>query len=376
MTTDKNKDIDEIVEEFDEKIEEISTDKFPCPSCGGNMAFSPTEQKLQCPYCKTVVDIENESIEVKEYHLAEAEEMASHNWGNEKIVIKCSNCGGETVMDSSMQAQFCSFCGSSHILKTDENIGIKPETILPFSLDAKKSKDKFKKWIGGKFFAPKEVKQKHTLNRLQGIYIPFFTYDADSTTAYTAKRGVYYYTTHTSQVNGKMVTKRIRHTRWTTVRGVYAQYYDDVLVNSSKNMDDAMIKKIGGFDLRKLLPYKPEYMSGFVAEKYSLSLDEGWQKAKNQIDNRIDQGIRMQVGGDEFRLVNKSTNYGDIKFKHILLPMWMSAYKFKEKAYRFLINGQTGQVNGEYPKSALKISLVVLSVILIGAVAFFFLSRQ
>lgn len=366
----------ENVEEFDEKIEEMSADKFSCPSCGGNMVFAPTEQKLQCPYCKTVVEIENEETEVKEYNLSEAEELATHNWGGDKVVFRCSNCGGATVMDSSVQAQFCSFCGSSHVLKTEEDIGIRPETIVPFTIDSSMGKKKFKDWIKKKFFAPKEVKENHTLDRLRGVYIPFFTYDSDSSTAYTAKRGVYYYTTHTSMVNGKPVTKTVRHTRWTTVRGIYSNYYDDVLVNLSKNIDEGLLKKMGGFDLRKLLPYKSEYMSGFIAEKYSISLNDGWHKAKIDIDSQIDMGIRNQVGGDEFRLVNKSTSYGDIKFKHILLPLWISAYKYKDKTYRFLINGQTGRVSGEYPKSPLKIAMVVLGVIIIAAAAYLFLANQ
>jgi hypothetical protein len=340
------------------------------------MVFAPMEQKLQCPYCKTVVEIENEETEVKEYNLSEAEELATHNWGGDKVVFRCSNCGGATVMDSSVQAQFCSFCGSSHVLKTEEDIGIRPETIVPFTIDSSMGKKKFKDWIKKKFFAPKEVKENHTLDRLRGVYIPFFTYDSDSSTAYTAKRGVYYYTTHTSMVNGKPVTKTVRHTRWTTVRGIYSNYYDDVLVNLSKNIDEGLLKKMGGFDLRKLLPYKSEYMSGFIAEKYSISLNDGWHKAKIDIDSQIDMGIRNQVGGDEFRLVNKSTSYGDIKFKHILLPLWISAYKYKDKTYRFLINGQTGRVSGEYPKSPLKIAMVALGVIIIAAAAYLFLANQ
>ena len=233
---------------------------------------------------------------------------------------------------------------------------------------------KFKKWIKGKLFAPNELRKNQTIERLQGIYIPFFTYDSDSSTVYTAQRGTYYYTTQTSVVNGKTVTRQIRHTMWTTVRGVFNNYFDDVLVNSSKNIDDDLVNKIGGFDLRKLMPYKPDYMSGFIAEKYSISLNEGWQKAKITVDNMINDGIRRQVGGNEFRLVNKSTSYGEIKFKHILLPMWMSAYKFKEKLYKFLINGQTGNISGKYPKSILKIAALILGVTIIGLFVYFFFS--
>jgi DNA-directed RNA polymerase subunit RPC12/RpoP len=363
--------VDDIGEDEDDgQIHEVGTDKFPCPSCGGNMEFSPDEQKLQCPYCKTVVEIENEETDVREYNLRDAEDKASHNWGGDKVVFKCSNCGGATVVDSSAKASFCSFCGSSHVVKTDEKAGIKPETMVPFKINSDKAKKKFKSWIKGKFFAPGQVKKDQTLERLQGVYIPFFTYDSSSNTAYTAKRGTHYYTTRTKVVNGKTVTERVRHTRWTTVRGVYSNYFDDVLVNVSRNIDDDLVKRMGGYNLRKLLPYKAEYMSGFIAEKYSLSLNEGWYKAKMDIDDSIDQGIRRQVGGDEFRLLNKNTDYGQIKYKHVLLPLWMSAYKYKEKIYKFLVNGQTGKVSGQYPKSPFKIAGVVLTVALIGLIGY------
>lgn len=364
----KSNDIQE--EEDDGKIQEVGTDKFPCPSCGGIMEFSPDEQRLQCPYCKTVVEIENEETYVREYKLRDAEEKASHNWGEDKLVIKCSNCGGATVVDSSAKASFCSFCGSSHVVKTDENAGIKPESMIPFKVNREKGKKKFKSWIRGKFFAPGELKNDQTLERLQGVYIPFFTYDSPSNTAYTAKRGTYYYTSRTRVVNGKTVTERVRHTRWTTVRGIYSNYFDDVLVNVSRKIDDDLVKRMGGYKLRKLLPYKAEYMSGFMAEKYSISLNDGWHKAKMDIDDRIDMGIRRQVGGDEFRLLNKSTDYGEIKYKHLLLPMWISAYRYKDKTYKFLVNGQTGKVSGEYPKSPLKIAGVVLTLVLTGLLAY------
>jgi hypothetical protein len=367
---------DDLKDEDDGEIREVGTDKFPCPSCGGNMEFSPDEQKLQCSYCKTIVEIENEETDVREYNLRDAEEKASHNWGGDKIVIKCSNCGGATISDSSTKARFCSFCGSSHIVRTDESIGIKPETMIPFKVNSEKGKKKFKSWIKGKFFAPGEIKKDQRLERLQGVYIPFFTYDSSSNTAYTAKRGTYYYTTRTRVVNGKTVSERVRHTRWTTVRGIYSNFFDDVQVNVSKNIDDDLVKKMGGYNLGKLLPYKAEYMSGFIAEKYSLSLNDGWHKAKMDIDDKIDHGIRRQVGGDEFRLLNKSTDYGEIKYKHVLLPMWMSAYKFKKKIYKFLVNGQTGKVSGEYPKSPIKIAGVVLTVLLLGFLIYLLISNR
>lgn len=366
-----------IIEEED-GIEEISTQKFTCPNCGGAMEFSAKEQKLQCKYCKTVVDIESEETDIKEYNFDEMDDLNNHSWGGEEKIIKCSNCGGETIVDSYTAADYCVFCGSSHVVESkDEDIGIKPESLIPFAITKEEAQNKFKSWIKGKFFAPKEVRNVQALNKLKGTYIPFFTYDSDVTTAYVAKRGTYYYTTYTTTENGKTVTKRRRHIRWKTVRGVYKNYFDDVLINASKKIDEKLMKRIGQFKLKKLTKFKTEYLSGFFAEKYSKSLKEGWNDAKISIDSDVFHGIRKQVGGDEFRLVNRSTNYADVKFKHILLPIWMSSYVFKSKTYNFLINAETGKVSGEYPKSIGKIAGVVIGILaIIGIVAYIYMKKN
>lgn len=372
----KAEQFDITIDEEEEGIEEVSTDKFVCPNCGGGMEFCIDEQKLQCLYCNTTVNLEDEETSVKEYSFNELEHLKYHSWGGKEKVIKCENCGGETVIDEMTAADYCAFCGSSHIVESNkEDVGIKPETIIPFKIVKKDAEKKFKKWIRSKFFAPKEVKNRQVLDKLKGVYIPFFTYDSNSSTAYVARKGTYYYTTHTKRVNGKTVTERRRHTRWRTVRGVYTEYFNDILINASTKIKDKLANRLGDFKLKELKTYKKEYLSGFLAEKYSKSLNEGWIEAKDIIDGDIYQGIRRQVGGDEFRLVNRSTNYGDIKFKHILLPIWMSSYSFKNKMYSFIINGQTGKVSGEYPKSPGKIIAVILGVILIGLIIYMLISN-
>ncbi len=376
MAKDFENDSDVLIEE-EEGIEEVTTQKFVCPNCGGGMEFSPNEQKLECPYCKSEIDIESKEIAIKEYSFDEVDNLIHHSWGGKEKVIKCSNCGGETVVDDSTAADYCVFCGSSHIVVSEgEDVGIKPETLIPFKITKIDAENKFKKWIKGKFFAPKELKSKQAINRLKGTYIPFFTYDSDTSTAYIAKRGTYYYTTHTKTVNGKTVTERRRHIRWKTVRGVYTEYFDDVLVNASKKVDANLMERLGDFKLKGLKPFKKEYIAGFTAEKYSKSLKEGWNGAKGSIDSDIYHGIRRQVGGDEFRLVNRSTNYGDVKFKHILLPVWMSSYTFKDKIYNYIVNGQTGKVSGEYPKSPGKIAAVVIGTAALIAVVVFILKSN
>ncbi len=359
------------------EIKKTQTDKFPCSSCGGGMVFNPRGQVLSCLYCGNKSEIESKEDEIQEYDIDLADEMDSGNWGEDTRIIHCDGCGAETVLKDESVAQFCTFCGSSHIVKHEEIPGIKPESLIPFQIGRETAKELFKKWLKGKFYAPKKVKVNHKLDRLTGVYIPYWTYDSDTFSTYTAHKGTYYYVTKTEVVyeNGrsKTVQRRVRKIRWEYVSGSYEKYYNDLLVNASNNVDANIIEAIEPFDLDKLEHYEPEYLSGFTAERYSVELDEGWEEAKKDILDDIHYGVVEKIGGDTVRNLNIDTSYNGIWFKHILLPVWMSSYKFKDKVYRFMINGETGEVQGKSPISVIKtiLTIIIILGIIWMAVVFF-----
>jgi len=354
-----------------------STDRFPCPSCGGNMAFDPESQSLLCPYCKNSIDISKSKGEIKEYDLESAEIDAPKDWGKEKRVIHCESCGAETVLDENATSQFCAFCGSSHIVKIEESPGIVPESLIPFKVSREAALEKFKKWINKRFFAPNALKKEYQNQKLSGIYVPCWTYDSQTYSTYTAEAGTYYYVTenHWVEENGKrkMVTRQVRKIRWRFVSGTHEEFFDDVLVNASKKVDESLMSKLEPFHLKELVHYKPEYLSGFLAERYSIGLKEGWDKAKNIIRDSIRSSITGKIAADEVRNLCVNTMHSNVKYKHILLPIWMSAYTYRGKVYNYMVNGETGEVQGKAPVSPLKVIAVILGVIaaivLIGLIA-------
>jgi hypothetical protein len=127
--------------------------------------------------------------------------------------------------------------------------------------------------------------------------------------------------------------------------------------------------------LNALVPYQPEFVSGFRAEAYQIGLREGYPIAKEQIDARIYGLARADIGGDQQRVDDIATRYSEVKFKHVLLPVWISAYRFRDKTYRFLVNGQTGEVAGESPLSWQKVTWLVVVVIVVILLALVFGSR-
>ncbi|NLG37917.1 MAG: hypothetical protein GX549_07855 [Clostridiales bacterium] len=345
----------------DADVIEKKTDDFPCPSCGGNMHFDPESGNMRCQYCSNVVEFGKKDDEILEYDLFSAKAGEEDgDWGAKTISIKCQNCGAQTAVDKESIARFCAFCGSSHILKEQEVRGIAPESVIPFAITEKKARESFRVWIRKRFFAPNALKRENTAGSLAGAYVPYWTYDADTYYTFTAQAGDYYYVTQTRYVNGKRQTHQVRKIRWRLVNGSGQEYFDDVPILATRKMDGALVHRLEPFPFAQLVPYQPEYLSGFVAERYSVTLAEGWGAAKTEIRRRLESIVRRSVRADEVRNIHIVTNYKQVLYKHLLVPVWISSYQYRGKIYQYVVNGATGKVSGRAPVSALKITVAVL----------------
>lgn len=353
-----------------EELLSINSDKFPCPGCGAFMVYSPKTQGLTCEYCGSQVDIKEDNRGINEFDFNSDDDLSDHNWTSEKRAMKCNACGGETVIAISDLSGECAFCGSAHVVVEEMTTGIPPGAIIPFKMPRQEAKDKINKWVGGKFFAPKDLKNLKKLDRLNSIYIPYFTYDSNTYTFFSAKRGDHYYVTKTVMKDGERKTVRERRTRWTHVDGVYDHFFDDILVHASNKVDQDLVEKMHSFDLTALVPFQEAYLSGHASERYTKSLNTGWHEAQGVMNSRIESGIRQQVGGDEFRLISSKTNYNNPTFKYISLPVWITNYVYKEKVFDVYVNGQTGRVVGEYPKSWVKVSGTILAFVLLSLIIY------
>lgn len=122
--------------------------------------------------------------------------------------------------------------------------------------------------------------------------------------------------------------------------------------------------------------YRPEYLSGFGAERYSIGLDEGWNIAQKEIAqelrSKISRKIERDHNADKVRNLKISTTHDDITYKYLTLPIWISSFKFKDKTYNFMVNGQTGKVGGNVPISPIKVTIAVIAVLAVIAMLYFF----
>ncbi|MFZ1468474.1 MAG: primosomal protein N' (replication factor Y) - superfamily II helicase [Paracoccaceae bacterium] len=354
---------------------------WPCDQCGAQLRYAPGQTELVCEHCGHVQAIapsgpRRQSRALQEHPLAKglADDLPGAAMADVRTAT-CTNCGAQIDFDGALHATQCPFCASPVVLDTGAHRLIKPQALVPFVLSEPQSRKALADWMGSLWFAPSTLLEYARKGRkMTGVYVPYWTFDADTQSSYTGQRGEYYYETRTVtvRVNGKTEQRQeqVRKTRWYPASGRVARDFDDVLVTASNSLPRRLGDELTPWDLTALQPYAPDYLAGFQAEGYTVALADADLTAKAQMARVIERDVRRDIGGDEQQISRVITDYSAETFKHILLPIWMAAYKYNGKSYRFLVNGQTGEVQGERPWSIWKIGFAValVVVIILGAV--------
>ncbi len=356
--------------------------RWPCSACGAELRFAPGQTQLVCDHCGHVetipaADAPRRARALEELDLAQGlRDDLPEEATAEVRTTRCPNCGSVVEFQGASHATECPFCATPVVIDTGSQRRLKPQAVVPFQLTEAQARDRLTGWLGGLWFAPNRLLEFTRKGRaMAGIYVPYWTFDADSASRYTGQRGDYYYTTEwvTVQVNGRTERRQeqVRHTRWTGVSGRVTRAFDDVLILASTSIPLHLGNALSNWDLSGLAPYSPDYLAGFHAEGYTVPLSDGHARARDWMGRVIAEDVRRDIGGDEQRIGNIDSTFRDETFKHILLPIWMAAYKYNGRSYQFLVNGQTGEVRGERPYSIWKIAFAVLFVALVIGVAFY-----
>lgn len=366
-------DIDKNIETEEEaEIESTleQTDK-KCPSCGGTLDFDPQTGNLVCPYCGNIVEIEKdeEKKSAEELDLLSAEFVENCDWGTEKRVVICKSCGAETVYEASAVSGECPYCGSNQVMEAGDDNVMAPGGVCPFSVTAESAGKSFIRWLKGKLFCPKDAKKTAKAGKMKGIYLPYWTFDADTHSVYTARYG------------RERVVRRGKETHvvidWHRTSGSYDEFINDELVCATEKHDEKILSGIEPFNTENNVAYKPEYVAGFASERYSVGLKSAWVKAKEfikrKLRSRIERKIEKQYSTSHVDSVNVKTSYSNVTYKYLMLPVWISSFTYKGKIYQFMVNGQTGKVSGKVPISPWRVLLAVfIGVAVIALIGYFF----
>lgn len=353
-----------------EKTEEVTDKK--CPNCSATVEYDPATRGMLCAFCgykKTLPAPESEQS-VSEIDFSQADRTESFNWGAEKKVVICKNCGGEEIYDALETAAVCSFCASTNVMPAAGANSIAPGGVCPFIVSGDKAGGLFSKWLKGKIFTPREAKRSARPEAFRGVYLPYWTFDTYTTSTFNGSAGY-----------NRMVKKGdtyITETDWKNVSGIYQEFINDYSVVATDRDENSMVRRAEPFDFKQLVPYRPELLAGFGAERYSVGLKDAWTKAQEGIRSilrgNIVTHIRKTWHADEGRVSSFSTEFGRITYKYILLPVWLSTFSYKGKVFQFVVNGQTGKVGGKAPISPIRVVIAILIVIAIIALIGFLAS--
>lgn len=361
----------------------LTEKRFPCAQCGAVLNYAIGTRSLGCEYCGHHNAIAQSEVRLQEIdlQLALRKLQESANLPAEEQGISCPNCAAHFELDAHIHAGECPFCGTDVVTDTSRTKPIKPKGVLPFAVTADEARKSYQQWLSKRWFAPGALKKYARSDAtLNGVYIPYWTYDSDTATAYRGQRGEVYYVTqrYTTTQNGRTVTRtrQVPKIRWYPASGRTSRHFDDVLVGATKTLPRKITDWLAPWDLQNLEPYKEDFLAGFSSEVYQVDLDEGFNVAQSTMDKVIRGDVKRAIGGDQQRINQLSTQHSDTTFKHVLLPVWTAGFQFRGKTYRFVVNGRSGKVRGERPYSIVKIALASIAGLALLAGALFVMSSS
>jgi hypothetical protein len=353
-------------------VSEITAiEKHACPACGAQAEWNPAKQKLVCPFCGTEspYDVDAATGAIQEIDLVRTlREMPDdlRGWQAERKTVQCRSCRAVMVFDAAKVGQNCEFCGSPALVDYQEiKAPIRPQSLLPFKVSDTGVRENIRKWYASKWFAPSRFKGRALVDTIHGVYIPYWTFDAKVVCPWEADAGHYYYTSESFRDNqGRLQTRQVQHVRWEPASGVLEHFFDDEPIPGTQGVPRALLTQVEPFMTNELVPYETSYLSGFVVEHYQVVLLDAAKASEEAMVQKLRELCAAEVPGDTYRNLVIHPTFSARTFKHILVPVWLLTYTYGPRVYHVLVNGHTGRMAGEYPKSPWKIALLVIGVII------------
>ncbi len=350
---------------------EISAlEKHPCPACGAQAEWNAAKQRLVCAFCGTEspFEVDRGSGAIREIDLVKTlRELPDElrGWQAERRSVQCRSCKAVMVFDPQRVGQNCEFCGAPALVDYNEvKAPIRPQSLLPFRLSQAQVRESIRKWYAGKWFAPGALKRRALVDTVHGVYVPYWTFDAQVRCPWDAEAGHYYYVNEEFRdQQGRAQLRKVQRIRWEAAAGEIEHFFDDEPVPGTQGIDSNLLKAIEPFPTGELVPYDTAYLSGFVVEHYQVVLLDAARRSQESMHTQLMELCAAQVPGDTHRNLRIRPQYSGQTFKHILVPVWLLTYTFGSKVYQVLVNGYTGKMAGAYPKSVWKILLVVVAIL-------------
>lgn len=323
--------------------------EYKCPCCDGGLSFDGKSQQLTCPYCDNTFEIEavqafQEQQQDSEEFSWDAAEHAQWSEGEQENMrsFVCPSCSGEIITDENTAATFCPYCDNPTIMPGRLSGGLKPDAVLPFRTSKEDAKTAFLKLCKGKPLLPKFFTEQQRVEKITGIYIPFWLYDCDGQLdgSYKATR------VHSWNDQNYHYTKT---DHYLVKRGAKAKF-EGIPMDGSSKMEDTFMESIEPFDYNELADFDMAYLSGFFADKYDVAAEQGEARIRQRVDNAMKDLVQSSLVGYATAVPTaRQLKVNQSKAKYVLLPVWILNTRYQDKIYTFAMNGQTGKMTGAFP---------------------------
>ena len=351
------------IQASDEPILAQSRETFLCPKCGGHLEFDIRANELTCLYCGYIHQSQEKSAADNEQVMAHyLPTEKGHRWAASQHQLVCGQCGAHSLWPPGQAAARCPYCGSSQLMESQETEGlVDPQAIAIMQFDEASATQTIIEWLSKGWTAPDDLKKSARKSNLRPAYYPFWTFDGTLDIHWSC------------EVNEGSNDRP----RWMSRHGTEYEMFDDVLVPGLTSLTFKDLNKLGMFNLKDVVEFKPEYLAGWPALTYNRPLAKATLLAREQIVKQVRRELHSRIlPGQQKRGLNTGgVNWSDMTFKHVLLPVWIGSYNYKGQEYQVMVNGQTGKVAGDKPRDIAKtfglifgVVATIVVILLIGAI--------
>jgi len=295
---------------------------------------------------------------------APAGERPAQGWGEARTEMACQNCGAVSTIAAADLSYTCPFCGSNKVLQRQAPQDVlRPRFVIPFKIEAAACDQTARQWLGSSWMVPADLRERSRLGGFKGIYLPYWTFDADTRADWQAEVG--HQRTERYYQNGEWKERTV--IEWRHEAGRASLSFDDLLVPGTDKLSRLLLEQIGSFDLNGLCPYESKYLAGFQAQAYDVPLEKAWEGGRQRMREQTRQACLGQASTSRVRNLRMELDFASEEWRYILLPVYVMAYAYSGKTYQAMINGQTGAIAGQRPVDWNKIWLVIAVLLAPGA---------
>lgn len=324
-----------------------------CKSCGGNLVFSPSFQELICEKCSSPCKIDKDKNYIKHiFVLAKEDEKIKKISG----YAKCSNCGANVQLDNNISG-ICPYCSTAVVAQVDDKNAQETDFVVPFAFNKERAGELFVKNVKKKWFLPNKFKKAPKIDKINGFYFPVCSFDENTNSTYIGKLEI---DSHHKDSDGRSYTT----TSYKSISGKKQISFTDIITETSSRLTQDELHKIMPYNTRECYKFNQDYLRGYKLERPNETTSQLKVVADNIIDADIKRQILANYRYDRVSYLNISTTRTDEKYAFGALPVYEFTLDYKNKPYKTLVNGQTGQIGSGLPKSKLKIAMFVLAILL------------